>query len=442
MAIQTATVQVPGIQGPQGPQGPQGEKGDPGTAGTAYGYGIRYDKVNDIITRGIYQGGVWVPTDYTAYPLQEKMARRVEDAAHNVVYYLHPNDSTKKADGTAANIDGTDGQVMVRFAKTYYRIWEDGDYQYFVIGENEFLGSELWPDFYDTNGEELDEISVGAFDAVWCDDGTYKDHDGATEASTSADSIGSVAGFTPITYQTRAQFRLLARNIGQDWSQLGNSHHELAWLYYLTEYADWDSQTQIPGYTESSAFDYAYTRKTGRTACLGNASGSIYANETDDADLIAASIGITAGTSAIANSYRGIENFFGHIWKWLDGVNVQFAGDPLSGRVYTAANPEDWADDTTTGYEDTGMDLPGSSGYVSELHPGSLMPKSSSGGDSDVFMCDYYYASASAGWRIMHVGGHLTHGARAGVGFRSAAYNSGSRSASFGGRLAAKKRKS
>lgn len=70
MAIQTATVQVPGIQGPQGPQGPQGEKGDPGTAGTPYGYGVRYDKINDVLTRGIYQAGVWVPSDYDAFPLQ------------------------------------------------------------------------------------------------------------------------------------------------------------------------------------------------------------------------------------------------------------------------------------------------------------------------------------------------------------------------------------
>jgi hypothetical protein len=440
MAIQTATVQVPGIQGPQGPQGPQGEKGDPGTAGTPYGYGVRYDKINDVLTRGIYQAGVWVPSDYDAFPLQEKMARRVEDAAHNVVYYLHPNDSTKKADGTDANIDGTDGQVMTRLAKTYVKMWEEGDYQYFVIGENQFMGGELWPDFYDTDGNELDEISVAAFEGVWCDDGVYKDHDGATSASTSADSMGSVAGFTPLTYQTRSQFRTLAKNVGQDWSQYGNHHHELLWLYHLIEYASWDSQVTIPGYTEATAWDYAYTRKTGRTASLGNQSGSVYANETDDADLIAADIGIAAGTSVIANSYRGVENFYGHIWKWLDGININFTGDPLAGRVYTTDDPEDWADDTTSGYDDTGLDLPGSTGYVSELYPGSLLPESVSGGSSDTFMCDYCYAPSSGGWRVMIVGGALTHGAHAGVGSRGAGNGSAARGASVGGRLAAKKR--
>jgi hypothetical protein len=334
-------------------------------------------------------------------------------------------------------VDGTDGQVLVYRPKFYFRWWKEGDYEYHIIGESRFFGAQVWPDFLNADGSEKDHIFISAFEGVWWDatDTSYKDHDGSTVADSNNDKLGSVAGFKPITYQTRNEFRKLSANRGTGWHQYGHYHHEMLFLLYLTEYADFDSQAQIPGYTEGGGWDYGKVRTTGRTLSLGNASGSITADATLDADAIALG-GITADSTVIANSYRGVENFYGHIWKWTDGINVQFAGDPLLGRVYLSSNPDDWADDTVTDYEDSGWDLPGSNGYVNETWPGSFLAKSV-GGSSSTFLCDYFYQPSAAGWRVVSVGGPLASGATAGVGLRYSNGVSGYRSSAFGGRLAA-----
>ena len=401
------------------------------------GYGVRHDTVNDILVKGIYQNGVFIETDYTAFPVQEAQKRCVVTDALEIAYYLHPDDSSKKEDGTAASLDGTDGQVMVYRPKFYFRWWKDGDYEYHIVGESQFFGSAVWPDFLNADGSEKDHVFLSAFEGVWWDatDSSYKDHNGSTVADSNKDKLGSVAGFKPMTYQTRNEFRKMAANRGTGWHQYGHFHHEMLFLLYLTEYADFDSQAQIPGFTEGSSWNYGKVRTTGRTTSLGNASGSVYADATTDADAIALG-GVTADTTVIANSYRGVENWYGHIWKWTDGININWSAE-LLGRVYLSSNPEDWADDTVTEYTDSGWDLPGANGYVSETHEGSFLAKSTSGGSSSTFLCDYFYQPSAAGWRVVCVGGGLSSGAFAGVGDRASLYDSGYRYSYIGGRLAA-----
>lgn len=45
--------------------------------------------------------------------------------AEKVNYYLDPNDWSKKADGTASKLDGTDGTVRVEIPTFYYKSWKD-----------------------------------------------------------------------------------------------------------------------------------------------------------------------------------------------------------------------------------------------------------------------------------------------------------------------------
>jgi hypothetical protein len=438
MAIETITVQVPGIQGPQGEMGPQGPQGEPGGAGSPYGYGVRYDKTTDTMVKGIYQGGQFTESAYTAYPIQSRMRRCVLAADGSVAYYLHPGDSTKKADGTAANLTGADGQVMVEIPAFYSRLWEDGDYQYFIVGESQFLGGELDPAFVQ-GGVERTERYIGAFEGVlYSNSGAaYIDGDGTSSADTGNDKIESIPGFTPWTYQTRSNFRALCGNSGP-------AHLQDFWLYqalrllFVTEYATWNSQTALPGYTEASAWDYAHVRATGRTLSMGNASGSVMANETDDADIIAAGIGITAGSSVIANSYRGIENPFGHIWKFVDGINFN------DWDLYTCDDPANFADDTVSNYiQMTDQDgnvvhLPESvEGYQKLLWSGTMMPQSvNDGAGSGTYVTDYYWGNDD-GWRVLRVGGDLSHGGLAGLAFLSFYSSSGFRLSHCGARPAA-----
>lgn len=407
------------------------------------GYGMRWDSVNDVMTPGIASAGVFYPFEVSNFPVQEKMRRCVMNASNVVQYYLDPDDSTKKTNGESANIDGTDGQVQVEVSLFYYLIETDGNYKYFLVGERPFsltlsdssVKTAKHHEWFEEGGTLSDKKYIGAFEGVLYDDsaGSYIDGDGAGQYA-AGDKVHSIEGYKPLTYETRATFRT-ACAVDGDYHQMGYWAHEAIMLLFLTEYQTWDSQTALPGYTEDASYVFADdVCKTGITKTLGNKSGSISWNDADN------SLRCTEdqGALIVANSYRGIENFYGHIWKWVDGFNVQFVGSPLTdAAVYVCNNPANFTDDTSTNYTDLGIDLPLASGYQTDLHDGTLLPKTASGGSSSTYICDYYYASSGAGWRVLRSGGRLYYGAYAGFASRYANNASSFRTSSIGGRSAA-----
>jgi len=71
-------------------------------------YGVEWNPTTDTYTRTGEASGTAVGTSYPG-AIQIQMRRCVLNADGTVKYYLHPTDSTKKADGSAAIINGTDG---------------------------------------------------------------------------------------------------------------------------------------------------------------------------------------------------------------------------------------------------------------------------------------------------------------------------------------------
>ena len=73
-----------------------------------------WDSVSDDYSREYVTSGVT--------PIHEAMRRCVVRDDKTVAYYLDPNDSNLKADGSPSDLTGTDGQVMVEIRKFYVRI--------------------------------------------------------------------------------------------------------------------------------------------------------------------------------------------------------------------------------------------------------------------------------------------------------------------------------
>ena len=537
-------------------------------------YGVRWLKTatSPVLQKGIVVGGEFVLWDYQDFPVQQTMRRCV--LAHNTAefqYYLHPNDSTKKADGTDANIDGTDGQVQVQTEEFQHLICDDGDYKYMLVGkfpfhltvgantyystlhpwfmeggvhsqykyvaafegvlkqavtaelmpnlvDRDFSGASAWAnvdiDAYDETGDLTITASaadqyctlpvasapmvagrkytlafsvanlvstwiiksydgtqtIGTVDAAGAqsfefvaatgglrivagaldssgdfDDFTlirpaaYVDGTGA-QTKLTGDLIHSVYGHTPLTYFTRTERR---QSRDGEFHEFSIAAEEAIILLYLTEYATWYSQSALPGYTEGGAWDFAKACKTGITAGLGNNSGSVTYAEDQAKNALCSYDWSGTPTIVVANSFRGIENFFGHLWKWVDGVNINFIGAPLTdAEVYVCNNPDQFADDTVTNYthvtdqDGAAIDLPLTSSYQSALHNGLLWPSGVAGG-SDTYITDYFYASSAAGWRALRSGGALASGTDAGVAYRSALNAASARHAYVGGRSAA-----
>ena len=109
-------------------------------------------------------------------------------------------------------------------------------------------------------------------------------------------------------------------------------------------------------------------------------------------------------------SYRGIENFFGHLYKWLDGLNIN------NNVPYLCFDKSKFADDTASNYLDLGVTLPASDGWQSTLFAiaDAFLP-SAVGASSSTKLADYYYQAAN--WCVVRFGGTATDGTNAGVFF-------------------------
>lgn len=227
---------------------------------------------------------------------------------------------------------------------------------------------------------------------------TQKDFTAST-----GDKLSSVSGVIPITYATRDNFRVLAKNRGTGWRQQDSNLIHAIQVLYLIDYASFNSQTKIgaglSNVTDWPLYnDYNPVAKSGNSNVIGNATGN------------------TGGSASSATeaskylSYRGIENFFGHIYKFVDGININ------NNRAYVCNNDTQFADDTATNYIDVGITAINSDGYQSSLIPSGLVfLPAAVGATSSTKITDYYYQSS--GWRVAFFGGLLYAGASCGCFF-------------------------
>ena len=386
-------------------------------------YSIRWDSVNDTMQSGLIDGGSFVGTDYQTFPVQEEMGRYLLQT-NGTATKLAARNSAIDTNGNSVSLDGTSGQVMTWVPRHYQLVTTSGDYKYILVSKQpfSFSGNSAWvpPAFLNYSG-----FWVGAFQGV-----AASDSNSADVHSVVKDTSGYSRSYpNPFTNRTRGQFRTQCANVGSGFCQWSYGMQEVIRILFLTEYKTWNSQEVLPGHTERSSFDYSECSKAGETVNLGDYSGSIY----DD----------SAGLY-IANSYRGIENPFGNVWQWLDGVNVDTDDNQ---RVWLAFDPDNFADDTTTNYIDSGIapgfdnvadfqrDIDGTGKYA------PLWPITVGGGaESDSYITDYFWSDAlGSGWRAVRSGGSSLHGGRAGLGCLTSTSDSGISNRSIGARLAAYK---
>lgn len=373
-------------------------------------YGVRWDYVNDVMQPGVLIGGLFVPADYETFPLQEKMARCLRTSA-GAVTMLHPDDSHYLTDGTTlAALDGSDGQIMTQIERHYALDLKDGDYRYSFVSPSRFgfkSQAAYIPPIFGSDQYRY----IGSFHGVADSDAVS-----ATLRSIIKDCSGysSNAYPNPFSNRTRAQFRAQMESgfFPYCWGL-----YETLFRFFLTEYKTWNSQSVLPGYTDASGWGYARTRPAGRTLGLGNASGSILVDLVGtDADLD----GIVSADEYVANSYRGVENPFGNVWQFIDGINIDNTDGDC--HVYVCHDPAAFADNTPDNYIDTGHSpgFGGTNNYIKDMaflgQTLTFYPAEIGGGSSSAtYITDFHYNSAG-GWRVLRAGGLLSNGADAGLG--------------------------
>lgn len=283
-----------------------------------------------------------------------------------------------------------DRPVMVKIPEFYYKIERVGSIFRYYIADGPVDGLSLHPGSGDNYlaRYEAGEASSGTLGFI----------------------LASYSGTTPSVSKTRSTFRDHARNMASGF-QLRDIAAWCAYdLLYLVEYADFNSQAKIgQGIVNDTA-----AHKTGET------------------DVMVYHTGRAAGTDGkTAVQYRGIENPWGNVSEFIDGINI------LTQVAFICTEPESYADDTNDNYKSCGFTTP-DSGFIKELgfssvFPWALLPDISGGGSSTTYIPDFVYSGL--GERVLNVGGHITSEQEAGLFFFHAGVYSSGKSDKIGSRL-------
>lgn len=354
--------------------------------------------------------------------------------------------------------DGSNGQVMVYQPKFYYLVCpleydrQETGYGYhlrkanYYVSERQRAGFKLHPAFYDKNGNEVDYILMSAYEGCIYDTSAnaYMLNDEQV-MDASKDKFSSIAGARPATgvsqNMTRPNIEQMAKNRGEGWHSFGIKTASMEQLLMIVEMGMMNLQTAIGQgvvnipWTTGSDTTSSYAGATGSTASLGNGTG--IATKTTTYEGGVATKNTADGKTSIC--YRGVENFWGNIWKFAYGINFYCeVGKPFLGYVCKDFNYAE--SKRTDNYENIGFALPSENGYVSAMGYSTnydwLFLPSEVKGNSSLPVGDYYYQNNTwDGYRIALLGGSWSNGSYAGGFYWHLNNGVGGRTRDIGGRL-------
>lgn len=412
-------------------------------------YGIRWCEETDVIER------IGNMDLHRILPLQSQMRRCMLNDDGTVYKYISNSNPLEYEDGTTAHYDGTDGQVMVEIPDYYHQSGHttiDGkQWNYIklypsthvgVYSRKYYMGAfELTQDSATNSTAKGSSVSVLDLTAMQIDSSTSiinaSDVQYLSSASiyrnynynnTDITSVKCSYG-RPRTGISRTVFRTVCKNRGTNWSQQSwDAYNSLLRLYFV-EYANFNSQ---------AAFNNTLTSKGYKQGGLG--SGVINVSSTDWGNFNSSNSFIPCGiTIGLGNntgvieyyfadgewkdgseltthvpSYRGIENPFGHIWKFVDGFNRQ-GGENSTEKIYICSDINKFAESNAEGYELTSETAARSSGNVGGIvldEAGTFWPKP---GGYAIYSDYFYNAFSNGSWYSLAAGGSAIHGSGAGL---------------------------
>lgn len=220
----------------------------------------------------------------------------------------------------------------------------------------------------------------------------------------------SKTGAMPLVNVTRAAARTGSAAKGAKWSQYDFASWGAVEFLFRVEFADWDSQSKVGrGYVD------------GNSAAINNGG----------TDSMAYHTGRAAGEDGkTAVQYRHIENPWGNVSEWIDGINFN------NRAAYICLDHTKFADDTTSSYTPAGATLP-QTGWIKELGGSGAFPwgflPNARGGSESKYVPDYVYSNTS--WCVIGVSGGWNLGLYAGLWCFGASNNSSYSDADISARL-------
>lgn len=262
--------------------------------------------------------------------------------------------------------------------------------------------------FVDGKGNELDYVWVGA-------------KEGGFDSENNR--IVSKSGVSVKVNTTRGNYRTYCRNNGKGYQQLDFLIRNMIIQLFVVEYAHASSQTFMAGFTNG---ENTAALQTGHTNPVRTASGSYNLNHDLETEPWVDTTCNTDGFHACI--YRGMENPWGNVHEWCDGIN--FKGK----KIYLCESPEDYDDDKYDAPYFYVGDRPTVDGNPATMQ---IFPKSpalmfvKTLGTSK--FGDYYWAAETG--TVLRCGGHWSRGSSAGLSYWTGSSSASGVASGVGGRL-------
>lgn len=355
--------------------------------------------------------------------------------------------------------DGSMGQVMVYQPKFYYLVCPveydpiDTGIGYhlrkanYYVSEKPRAGFRLHPAFYDASGNEIDYFLTSAYEGSIYDASAsaYLLNDEQV-MNTGEDKFSSIAGARPASGSsqnlTRPNIEAMAQNRGTNWHGDLIKQVSAEQMLMIIEMDMMNLQTAIAQgvvslpWTTGSDTTSSYAAATGSTASLGNGTGRAEKTTTYEGG-VAKEYTIDGKTSVC---WRGKENFWGNIWKFVYGINIWGNGKMGGGQPYICSDFSFAESKNSGNYEPAGFTVTNANGYISAMGYSTacdwLFIASECLGNSSLPVGDYTYITVNLnGYRIALLGGDWANGGNAGGFYWCLYYGVGNRYRNFGGRL-------
>lgn len=383
-----------------------------------YAYGVEWDTASSS-PDGVRVGNLQL---HRELPVQSKIRGVILDNKGGIKSYLN------NSNWGNINTEYLTESVMTEIPEHWYKLYQDGTKFRMMLSAMPLPGYSHIDQFYISSFESGIDRESSTLISSYGVGSTNVNKRGGDNTAEWDDTYRSLLG-CPVTNLTRDQFRQAARKRGSGWEMYTYGAHKTLFWLFAVEYATLNSQKPFNAQKDANGFsqgglglgptqmtDWTNFNNTnplipcGYTNEFGNGSG-------EKAYVVKNASGGTHAT-LMANRYRGIENPFGHIWKYTDGANIQVTtGDAGLSVLWTTDDPSNFSDTSYIGYDKKG-NICRTNGYVKRVllgEDGGIVT-TEIGGSSSTYWCDYYYTYTSINRMLMvRVGGDADRALDAGL---------------------------
>ncbi len=382
-------------------------------------------------------------------PIQSRIRGVLLDDDGKVVEYLDPKD------WTGQTRDGSRGQVMDEIPMHYRRFETDGSKRRVILSEFPLPGYHQVPLSYVSAYEASVQRSTTKLCSVVNDSPDFRGGNNETAYDgTYRTLLGRPA--TLISLNNSRAYARKRKNSSTEWNCMTYGMQKTLYWLFVVEYATLNTQAAFTAEPTVEGFkqgglgvgvttfgaDWKIFNVNnpfvpcGHTDSLGNDTGVVPYTASNENGSLTKTFDVPR--------YRGIENPFGHIWQWTDGINVRISpteangGDNVS-KVFICEDPSKFKDNGYDGYSHIG-NAARNEGYIKEIifgEGGEIIPLQSIGGGSSTYFCDYNYTNIPEAELLRGVlfGGNASHGDKCGFVYSHIANSPSYSDTLFGTRL-------